>query len=239
MSKIYSKVPGVKIRRSMFPIGYDKKLDCDMGQVIPIFMRSVLPGDLIKLSQAIVVRAPAALAPYMAELNVHTYTFFCPYRILFGQSVADSDGFLHWNINDHDFETFITGGRTGNDVSVSLPRWIPTGNNVVNDNWNGLPATDPNSNLNDVNVTVADNGKYSLWDYLEFPTGVIPQGAYPLDFPRRMYNMCWNEWFRDETLMSEVDVANSSVILNACWKKDYFTSALPWQQRGAAMEVQK
>lgn len=234
MSKVYQKVPGVRISRSLFPIGYEKKFDCDMGQIIPIFFKSLVPGDLVRLSQTIVARAPAALAPYMAELNIHTYTFFVPYRILFGQSVADSDGFLHWEINDHDFELFITGGRTGNDVSVSLPRWIPTGNNVVNDNWNGIAAGNPGSNAGDVNVTVADNGKYSLWDYMEMPVGVIPVGAYPMDFPKRAYNMIWNEWFRDENVMSEVDVANSNIVLNACWKKDYFTSALPWQQRGTA-----
>lgn len=65
---------------------------------------------------------------------------------------------------------------------MTLPRWTPTGNSVINDNWNGINSGDPGSNADDVNVTVKDNGIYSLWDYLEYPIDVIPQGAYPLDF---------------------------------------------------------
>ncbi|QCS36618.1 major capsid protein [Capybara microvirus Cap3_SP_539] len=238
---VYSSVRGLKPHRSKFKIGYDFKFDCDAGQLIPIFCKSVVPSDVINLSQEIVVRAPAALAPYMAELNAHTYTFFVPYRILFGEMQDDEEIdvgskkliFRHWEISDHEFEKFIGGGRSGN-LTVSLPRWIPTGQNVVNDNWNGIPAGSEGSNLNDINVTVPDNGKYSLWDYFCFPTGVIPAGAYPLDFPKRAYNLIYNEWFLDNNLMPAVDVANSNIVLNACWKKDYFTSALPWQQRGTA-----
>ncbi|QCS36334.1 major capsid protein [Capybara microvirus Cap3_SP_188] len=238
---VYSSLRGLKPHRSKFKIGYDFKFDCDAGQLIPIFCKSVVPSDVINLSQEIVVRAPAALAPYMAELNAHTYTFFVPYRILFGEMQDDEEidvgsqkiMFRHWEISDHEFEKFIGGGRSGN-LTVSLPRWIPTGQNVVNDNWNGIPAGSEGSNLNDINVTVPDNGKYSLWDYFCFPTGVIPAGAYPLDFPKRAYNLIYNEWFLDNNLMPAVDVANSNIVLNACWKKDYFTSALPWQQRGTA-----
>jgi len=84
-----------------------------------------------------------------------------------------------------------------------------------------IPEWDP------VNYT-----KGSLWDYLGFPL-VKPVGALPLDFPRRAYNLVYNEYYRDETLIDEVPLTNES-ILNRCWEKDYFTSALPWQQRGVA-----
>lgn len=92
-------------------------------------------------------------------------------------------------------------------------------------------------NADDVNVTVADNGTYSLWDYLEMPVDVIPAGAYPLDFWKRCYNMIYNEWFRDPNVMPPVDITSSNIVLNACWKKDYFTSMLPWQQRGTAQNL--
>ena len=99
------------------------------------------------------------------------------------------------------WEDFITGGPDGEDVSV-LPRW-----------------------------EVVDNAIGSLWDFLGFPTGVDPAGAYPLDFPRRAYNLIYNEYYRDENLQDEILLDNET-ILNRCWEKDYFTSALPWQQRG-------
>ena len=76
----------------------------------------------------------------------------------------------------------------------------------------------------------------SLWDYLGFPTGITPAAPYPIDFPRRAYNRVWNEYYRDETLQDEVSEDNQ-VILNRAWEKDYFTSSLPWRQRGTAPAI--
>lgn len=70
----------------------------------------------------------------------------------------------------------------------------------------------------------------SLWDYIGFPL-VVPTGAMPSDFPRIAYNTIWNEYYRNQNLQDEVALTNGT-ILNRCWEKDYFTAALPWQQRG-------
>ena len=101
------------------------------------------------------------------------------------------------------WEEFITGGINGT-FSDPPPLWEPT-----------------------------NTAEGSLWDYMGFPTGVDPDGAYPLDFCRRSYNLVYNQYYRDETLTPEVLLTNES-ILNCKWEKDYFTSALPWQQRGIA-----
>lgn len=112
--------------------------------------------------------------------------------------------FVPYRILDEDFESFITGGNDGAYAGV-LPRWVPT-----------------------------NHAKGSLWDYLGFPTGVAPLGlSAPIDYPRRAYNRIYNEYYRDENLTTEVLETNES-ILNRAWEKDYFTSALPWQQRGTA-----
>jgi len=113
------------------------------------------------------------------------------------------DFFVPYRILSDDWEEFISGGPNG-DSSATLPLWNPT-NNAIG----------------------------SLWDYLGFPTGVVPTGALPLDFPRRAYNMVYNDYYRDQTLQSEVALTNES-ILRRSWEKDYFTSALPFQQRGIA-----
>ena len=73
----------------------------------------------------------------------------------------------------------------------------------------------------------------SLWDYLGFPTGVDPSGYYPIDYPRRAYNWVWNNCYKDETHDDDIALTNES-ILKCRWDKDYFTSALPWAQRGIA-----
>lgn len=111
--------------------------------------------------------------------------------------------FVPYRILFDDWEDFITGGTDGND-STSLPTWSPT---------------------------TYDEG--SLWDFLGFPIDVDAAGCYPLDFPRRAYNFIYNEYYRDETLITEVALTNED-ILQRCWEKDYFTSSLPWQQRGTA-----
>lgn len=109
--------------------------------------------------------------------------------------------FVPYRLLWEDWEDFITGGVDGDDASV-LPTWNPT-------------------------VTTES----SLWDYLGFPTGIVPTGALPIDFPRRAYNLVFNEYYRDQTLQAEVALDNELLLVRN-WEKDYFTSSLPWQQRG-------
>lgn len=111
---------------------------------------------------------------------------------------------LLWdNATPDNWETFISGGIDGDELPT-IPTWEPT------------------------NTTEG-----SLWDYMGFPTGIDPDGAYPVDFPRRAYNLVYNEFYRDETLVNEVALTNET-ILSRAWEKDYFTSALTNQQRGTA-----
>lgn len=93
----------------------------------------------------------------------------------------------------------------------------------------GGPDGDDASTLPRWNPTSTVEG--SLWDYFGFPTGINPAGALPMDFMRSAYNFVYNEFYRDQTLQPEVALTNEN-ILNRAWEKDYFTSALPWQQRG-------
>lgn len=246
MANTFERVRGLKPRRSFVNLSMDKVYNCDMGQLIPSYTRFMVPGDIFRVRQQIVVRSPEPLrSPAVAEINVHSYAFFVPLRILMGENTINEDEWNEWEIHDHDFEKFITGKRVNNTAVVSLPRWIPTGEDVVNDNWNGIEpeydddsgAVTNGSNLDDTNVTVADNGKYSLWDYMGYPIDVIPVGAYPLDFKKRCYNMIWNEWMRDESVMPPVRVDTSNIVLNCCWKKDYFTSMLPWPQKGDPIAI--
>ncbi len=124
--------------------------------------------------------------------------------------------FVPYRLLDADWEDFITGGELGTDAS-SMDRWTPTGGNVTNDDG----------------TVLADNAVGSLWDYFGFPTGIVPTGATPLAFPKRAYNLVWNQYYRDETAQVEISL-DSSVVKNRAWEKDFFTSALPWQQRGTA-----
>lgn len=111
--------------------------------------------------------------------------------------------FVPYRILWTDWEDFITGGADGQNAAV-LPRWNP-----------------------------GNTAEGSLWDYMGFPTGIVPTDALPLDFVRRAYNRVYNEFYRDQNLIAEVAETNETILKRA-WEKDYFTSALPWQQRGIA-----
>nr|QJB19358.1 MAG: major capsid protein [Microvirus sp.] len=183
---VFSEVGGLHPRRSVFDLSYEKKLTCDMAQLIPVMCDEVVPGDVFKIGNQAVVRFQPLVAPILHEINMYVHYFFVPYRIL-------------WE----DWEDFISGGVDGS-FNDPIPEWEPT-----------------------------DTTEGSLWDFFGFPVGVDPDGAYPLDFPRRAYNLVYNEYYRDENLQTEVALTNET-ILNRAWEKDYFTSSLPWQQRGTA-----
>lgn len=290
MGSLYNKVKVNNPGHSFFNLSNDKKFDCDMGQLIPIKSIFCMPNDVIKFGNEIVARMQPLVSPVMHEINIYTQYFFVPLRIMFGQmkthtypGPTGNVDVSEWDVNDRDFETFLTGGKTGYDTSVSLPflNFSDSFIGVYNDNSVGHPIelqsdgsfsnsllissgsaipkgpyyykTNVGSvfhGLSDgsltlevdvyvpvyVNEYVAPYGPYSLWDYLEFPTRQLnpPQDINISAFPFRAYALIWNNFFRDQNLMDEIDVISNRVVKNVCWSKDYFTAAYTELQRGQA-----
>jgi hypothetical protein len=54
--------------------------------------------------------------------------------------------------------------------------------------------------------------------------------------PVRAYNMIYNEFYRDQDLVSEVS-EDTNVVQKAAWSKDYFTTSRPWPQKGDAVTI--
>lgn len=83
----------------------------------------------------------------------------------------------------------------------------------------------------------------SLGDHFGLPTGVALNNINSLPF--RAYNLIYNEWFRDENLIDSVyfddgdgtDDISNFVMLKRCKRHDYFTSCLPFPQKGESVDI--
>ncbi|QKI28946.1 VP1 [Kummerowia striata microvirus] len=89
------------MKRSKFSLSNTKLLSCDMGELVPVGLTEVLPGDSIQQNTTCMVRFSPLLAPVMHPVHVQLAHWFVPHRLV-------------WE----DWEDFITGGPLGTDASV-------------------------------------------------------------------------------------------------------------------------
>lgn len=231
---LFNSIPLLKPRKNAFKLSHNVKLTCEMGQLVPFFVQDVLPSDRFKISVSNIVRFAPLLAPIMSEVDVFFHFFFVPNRIIWSE-----------------WETFMTGSKNGRKLSDDQ---VPVPPRIVFDG--GILNTALQNGQNWANDGHAPLTHGSLADYLGFQTfksgTTFNNGSYPLDeLPFRAYYKIWSDWYRDENLIDDVlpdyisnsgdrlitnanliDIENLMQLRRRCWKKDYFTSALPFAQKG-------
>lgn len=204
-----------KPKRNLFNMSHEVKMSMNMGKLVPFFCQDVIPGDTFGVNSETMIRFAPMLAPIMHRVNVYTHFFFVPNRLV-------------WN----DWEEFITGGQDGQSLPVA-------------------PAFKTSE------ITRFEGGFFgsgSLLDYMGIPP-LDDSTEYSPDYtfsalPFRAYQLIYNEYYRDQNLSDEIDFSRESGLIyeenevnkllalrNRCWEKDYFTSALPFTQRGSEVTL--
>lgn len=214
---IFSKVPVQKPSLNTFDLSHSRKLSCNMGELIPVFAHESMPGDRFRVSTEGMLRYAPMLAPVLHDNDVTFHWFSVPFR-------------LCWN----EWEDHVTGGRLGT-ANPAYPV-IPISNASLNSSTGYAQAglIEEGSLLDHIfGLLLTDSNTVPVND----PTNI--SAIYP-----RAYQLIYDEYYRDQNLEASLDVSITSGELSIpecrkvltkrkrAWAKEYFSSALPFTQRG-------
>ena len=220
----FSDAPAMYMKRTKFDRSHVYKTTFNSGKLIPVFVDEVLPGDTARMSVNYFARLATPIKPIMDNIYLDWFFFFVPNRLVwehwqnfcFEQEDPDDS-------TDYVIPTVTAGGNTGNAYVGSL------------------------------------------WDYFGLPVNTSGNLSGISALPFRGVYLIYNEWFRDENLQKSVKIQKGDVneVLNSArsseqpsWvftsgtnivpgfacpprgkRHDYFTSALPWTQKGPGVQV--
>jgi hypothetical protein len=219
----FNQIPEMKASRTRFNRDQTILTTFDSGKLIPFYVDEVLPGDTFNVDTSAIIRMSTPKYPVMDDAFVDFYYFYCPNRIL-------------WD----NFKYFMG--------EAEATPWMPKKNYTV-----------PKIVIKGTDAAPAPNER-SILDYMGVPTKV--KATFLINaLPIRAYVKIWNEFFRDENVDNiatlKTDDANVTYEFgNENWVQeaennaykggnllpvnkfhDYFTSCLPYPQRGPAVTL--
>lgn len=207
--------PQNQVPRSSFKRSHTVKTTLDAGRLVPFYIDEVYPGDTFNCKATLFGRMATPIVPAMDNAYMDTFFFFVPYRLLW----------KHWK--EFNGENLLAGYQS---TEYEVPQMTATNAQVQ-----------------------------TLWDYFGFPTDVKNKLSVSA-FPFRAYWKIYNDWFRDENLQNAVSIQTGAPLSSSsseddayggdatqdattaqCFyrgkRHDYFTSALPWPQKGPGVEL--
>lgn len=221
--KIFNQLAAKRPPRNKFDLTHEKKLSCNMGDLIPTMVQEVVPGDKFRGSSEVFLRMAPMLSPIMHRVNVYVHYFFVPNRLIWDQ-----------------WEMFITRGRNGeqapvspyfkiNTVQATHPHLLEKGS--LWDFMGGVPIVGPATDNKSISVLPFRAFQKVFDDYYRDPNldppifqpdivggqPKIPIGSGEINDPNQY----------QPTLE----------IRRRCWEKDYFTSASISAQRGSDVQI--
>lgn len=205
MKHSFSAVPAPKVQRSTFNRSHGYKTTFNGGDIVPFYCDEVLPGDSFSLNTHHFARLATPIAPFMDNARLTFFYFFVPTRLV-------------WS----NFKKFMGEQANPNSTTDYL---IPTIQNT--------PLYSSSARLFDY-FGIMNLNKTLPSSNFGYPSNSINS------LPFRAYNLIWNEWFRDQNLQDSLplpmgdgpDLPDNFGIVKRNKRHDYFTSALPWPQKG-------
>lgn len=216
----FNQIPEMKASRTRFNRDQTILTTFDSGKLIPFYVDEVLPGDTFNVNTSAIIRMTTPKYPVMDDAFIDFYYFYCPNRILW-------DSFRQFM-----GEVEETPWMPKKEYSV--PKIIINGKKENPEPYEG-----------------------SILDYMGIPTKI--ENIFSVNaLPIRAYVKIWNEYFRDENVdnaatiktddnnINYQDGSESEDKIDEILKKavgggrclpvnkfhDYFTSCLPYPQRG-------
>lgn len=203
----FATIPRINVPRSQFQMNHGHTTTFDVGRIIPITWIDILPGDTVNLKATLFMRLSTPVKPLMDNLFADIHFFFVPYRLVW-------ENF-----------TKMMGEQVdpGDSIAYTVPQRAATGGS-------GFAAG-------------------TLEDYLGVPTGVDDSvsGWSISALPVRAYFKIWNDWYRDENLQDSStgfatddgpqNTTSGTDCLRRGKRHDYFTTCLPWLQKGTAIDI--
>lgn len=216
----FLQIPEMHASRTRFNRDQTILTTFDAGKLIPFFVDEVLPGDTFQVDTAAIIRMSTPKYPVMDDAFIDFYYFYTPNRILW-------DNFKHFM-----------------GEAEETP-WMPTKEYAV-----------PQIKINGTDAKPAPDER-SILDYMGVPTKI--KKPFTINaLPIRAYVKIWNEFFRDQNVDNaavlksddadvtynftpektetlENDLQNAVLggnLLPVNKFHDYFTSCLPYPQRG-------
>ena len=231
----FSEAPQANIKRSIFGLKNTHKTTFNAGDLVPIWISEVLPGDTFDINLTSLVRLATPLHPTMDNLFLDTYFFFVPNRLIwdnFTKFMGEND--QAWAQDTDSFTPpYVTIGGSFDSSTGTVAN---IGESSIL-NYLGLPVTPGAGAKKKVNCTILDFNCYCKifndWFRDENLLDEVPifkgDGAFPANYYVAYVNYLNNNF----GVTGGVGINDTGSCLRVARFHDYFSSSLPAPQKGA------